>query len=293
MKLSRNIFKLLLIFWIALGAGWSGGILYVSQQYVDRLLHPACVYLMENSPFGFEDWSVSLPSGERLKGWWHPPQNGVAVLLLGGHGSSRDSLMWEARLLAQHGLGVLSMDSRVCAGLPATLGVRESEDAQVALDWIQSQPEVEQVAVLGFSAGGVAGIRLAARNPQVVAVITEGNYPSLKEEVLDTPPAVPFSLRWQLQHGVAFLLGIRLGMPIEAIRPIEDLEKIAPRPILLIFGEKEALDTRALDQYQAAKEPKTLWIVPGADHGQYKEKAPQEYEVLLIQFLNQLSQIQP
>lgn len=272
---------------------WSGGIFLVSWQYVNRIIHPPCVYQIEKSPVGYEDQSIILPSGHHLKAWWRSPRNGGVVLLLGGHGSSRDAMMWEAEVLARNGFGVLSVDSRVCAGLPATLGVRESEDAQAALEWIQSQPEVEQVAVLGFSAGGVAGIRLAARNPQVVAVITEGNYPSLKEEVLDTPPAAPFSLRWQLQHGVAFLLGIRLEMPIEAIRPIEDLEKIAPRPVLLIFGEKEALDTRALDQYQAAKEPKTLWIVPGADHGQYKDKAPREYEVLLIQFLNQSLQSHP
>lgn len=272
---------------------WSGGILLVSWQYVNRILHPPCVYQIEKSPVGFEDQSIILPSGHHLKAWWRSPRNGGVVLLLGGHGSSRDAMMWEAEVLARNGFGVLSVDSRVCAGLPAALGVRESEDAQAALEWIQNQPAVKQVAILGFSAGGVAGLRLAARNPQVAAVITQGNYPSLEEEVLYSPSAVPFSLRWQIQHGVAFLLGMYLGLPIDEVRPIKDLEQMAPRPVLLIFGEKEAIDTRALDQYRAAKEPKILWIVPGADHGEYKEKAPREYEALLIQFLNQSLQIQP
>ncbi len=267
--------------------------MFLCQRYVQRLLHPPCIDQLTTPPAGFLDQSIPMPSGKRMRAWWYPPQNGVAVLLLGGHGSSRDSLMWEAEVFARHGFGALLIDSRVCWGMPATLGVRESEDAQVALDWLQDQPAVRQVAVFGFSAGGVAGLRLAIRNPQIAAVITAGNYPSLQEEVLETPAAKPFSLRWQIQRGVAILLEVYLGMPISRVRPIEDLEKIAPRPVLLIFGEKEARETRALDQFRAAGDPKMLWIVPGADHGEYSEGSPQAYEETLIRFLNQSLMAQP
>lgn len=293
MKSVRRVFNYLFLIFVTLILVWGGSIFLISQYYVNALLHPPCVYQIQDPPAGFLDQAISLPSGEVLKAWWHPPQNELAVLVLGGHGSSRDSLMWEAEVLARHGFGALSVDSRVCVGLPATLGVQESEDARVVLEWMESQPEVKRVAVLGFSAGGVAGLRLAVRNPQVAAVITEGNYPSLQEEVLETPPAKPFSLRWQLQYGVAFLLERHLRTPIETVRPIEDLANISPRPVLLIFGEKEVQDTRALDQFHAAKDPKMLWIVPSADHGQYKTIAPQEYEALLIHFLNQTLQTQP
>ncbi|MEJ5314776.1 MULTISPECIES: alpha/beta hydrolase [Anaerolinea] len=289
----RRIIRWILFLSLTLLLVWSGGILFLSQRYVQRLLHPPCLDQITTQPDRFLNQSIPLPSGNSLRAWWHPPQNGLAVLLIGGHGSSRDNLMWEADVFARHGFGALLIDSRVCRGMPATLGVRESEDAQAALDWLQNQPGVKQIAVFGFSAGGVAGLRLAVRNPQVAAVITAGNYPSLQEEVLETPAAEPFSLRWQIQQGVALLLELYLGMPLSRVRPVEDLEKITPRPVLLIFGEKEARETRALDQYHAAGEPKMLWIVPGADHGEYREADPQAYEETLIRFLNQSLPVQP
>jgi fermentation-respiration switch protein FrsA (DUF1100 family) len=54
----------------------------------------------------------------------------------------------------------------------------------------------------------------------------------------------------------------------------------------LIYGEYEA--DAGLPLYQAAREPKALWIVPGAGHGEYEQAAPEEYRTRVITFLNSI-----
>lgn len=51
-----------------------------------------------------------------------------------------------------------------------------------------------------------------------------------------------------------------------AYYPLEHMDLISPRPVLLIAGEKA--ETRKFSQqaYDGAKEPKELVIIPGASH---------------------------
>ena len=49
-------------------------------------------------------------------------------------------------------------------------------------------------------------------------------------------------------------------------RPLEHVDTISPRPILLIAGEKAHSRYFTEDAYKLAAEPKTLMIVPGAGH---------------------------
>ena len=51
-----------------------------------------------------------------------------------------------------------------------------------------------------------------------------------------------------------------------AYYPLEHMDLISPRPVLLIAGEKA--ETRKFSQqaYDRAKEPKELVIIPGASH---------------------------
>ncbi len=70
------------------------------------------------------------------------------------------------------------------------------------------------------------------------------------------------------------------GVDFEAIRPIEAVPKISPRPILFIQGDQDdgvpLADATAL--FKASGSPMTqLWIVPGAGHSKAYFADPQEY----------------
>ncbi|HNS38522.1 MAG TPA: hypothetical protein PKM01_12120, partial [Anaerolineaceae bacterium] len=70
------------------------------------------------------------------------------------------------------------------------------------------------------------------------------------------------------------------------ISPLDTLPHLAPRPVLLIFGEFEADNNRAFDQLAAAGPAAQMWIVPGAGHGGYAQLAPLEYEQRIIAFFD-------
>jgi pimeloyl-ACP methyl ester carboxylesterase len=71
------------------------------------------------------------------------------------------------------------------------------------------------------------------------------------------------------------------------ISPVDDLPRISPRPVLLIYGEYEIQNGHGDIQFAAAKAPKQLWIVPGGTHGTNYLIAPQEYERRVTEFFTQ------
>src|SRR5512146_2230135 len=89
--------------------GWLIVIGGSSAAYVQALLNPACIPSAPPRP-GFQPVSLQNASGLALKGWYYPPANGALILLLGGQGSNRDSMLPEAQLLAAHGYGALTLD---------------------------------------------------------------------------------------------------------------------------------------------------------------------------------------
>jgi fermentation-respiration switch protein FrsA (DUF1100 family) len=60
----------------------------------------------------------------------------------------------------------------------------------------------------------------------------------------------------------------RYGYRFGAVRPIEAVAAISPRPLLLIHGAADSLIpvSHAHELFAAAREPKQCWIVEGAEH---------------------------
>ena len=78
-------------------------------------------------------------------------------------------------------------------------------------------------------------------------------------------------------------------MDIQLMRPIDEISQIAPCPILLIHGDQDPTVPVANSQalYQAAGEPKELYIVKNAAHGGFLEADPQGFSLILGNFFNQ------
>jgi uncharacterized protein len=248
------------------------------------MLHPPCPAGLHIYP-PFQSVEVTTRDGVELNGWWHPSGNGVVVLLLGGQGANRDAMLDRAQILVKHGYGAMTIGYRNCAGRAISLGYNEVEDLQAMVDFVVWQPGVRQLVVHGFSVGGAAGIRAAVRLPELEAVVAEGNYADLQDLFLSQAGPV-LSFEWQLQHWMVVFYTLYSGVSPAMLRPLADLERISPRPVLLIHGEHEIWRTRGREQYNAAREPRSLWVVPGAEHGQYLQLAAVEYEEVLISWLN-------
>ena len=114
--------------------------------------------------------------GDDLYGAFYAPNNAShrpALLLLGGSEGGLDVISAMATSFAQEGFAVLALAYFGEEGLPATLENIPLEYFDRALDWLAQQPQVDaaRVGVLGWSRGSEAALLLAARRPDVKAVV--------------------------------------------------------------------------------------------------------------------------
>jgi dipeptidyl aminopeptidase/acylaminoacyl peptidase len=238
---------------------------------------------------GLSDVELHTADGLALRGWFWPGTRRAAVILVHGDGGDRTQVWPNALVLARHGYGVLVFDSRAHGesdGDRVTWGDAERLDVTAALDFTQTRPDVDpqRVALLGFSIGGTTTTLVAAADPRVRAAIVSPVWTSLEDEVRSK------SGRLGLLVAIPAVLGLRLaGVDVGAVRPIDRVARIAPRPIFFIAGTSDTDTPLPVMQrmFDAAAEPKRLWIVPGAEHGGYLKTAPVEYEARVVAFLDQ------
>jgi dipeptidyl aminopeptidase/acylaminoacyl peptidase len=258
---------------VVFGLGW---------KYIRALTQSPC----QPGPInlaGYQSEQLVIPGAATLSAWWHPSQNGAVIILLGGHLSTRDSMLTEAQILVDHGYGVLLPSSSGCSGTSSSFGINETRDLDSAVKFVKYKEPSAWIGVVGFSAGGVAAIRESVYQPDIRAVVAIGNYANLWQEIQGANPPT-LSLEWQFQQAVALLLWGQFGTHPTSISPLDDLPRLAPRPLLLIHGEREISRTRGYDQWAAALPPKELWVVSGADHGEYLLAAPEEYPDRILKF---------
>jgi uncharacterized protein len=258
--------------------------------YVSRLTHPGC----NTSPAAIsdvpqpEEQALLTSDGMRIRSWYYPPQNGSVIIALGGPSGSLGQNLPPVDFLLHAGFGVIQIDSRACVVPPSavTLGAKELMDAEAALTFLRARPEVRKIGAMGFSMGGVTAIRAAARHPEIAAVVAEGGYYNLGKDFIEPEQSKPLYIDLFL-HIVANSFQYQNQLDPWEISPVDDLPRISPRPVLLIYGETELQDGHGDLQYAAAKEPKELWIVPGGAHGTNYRIATQEYERRVLDFFNQ------
>jgi len=283
----HSIFRTVLNISLLLLAIYLGTTLVLGWGYAFALTHPDCnpdPPLMANVSKPEEVW-LSSSDGFSLRAWYYPPKNGGAILAAGGISGALGDQPPPVDFLIGSGFGVLQLDSRSCArpAAPVTLGGKETSDLEAGFQFLETRPEVQRIGAFGFSMGGAAVIRHAAVQPQISAVVAEGGYFNLGKDLTepDSPQSLPRRL---LLTSIAGAYWMQSGVNPWMLSPIDDLPRLSPRPVLLIYGEREAGSGRAWEQYTAANEPKQLWIVPGGDHGSNRRVAPDEYMQRVLSF---------
>jgi alpha-beta hydrolase superfamily lysophospholipase len=234
-------------------------------------------------PADFSAVTVSIPGeGHAIAGSLRDlgPATPV-VLLLHGMGGDRRSMLPRARLLVDAGISVLLIDCQAHGETPGehiTLGWRESGDVRAALEWLRERGPARRIGVIGVSLGGAAFL-LGEAPPQVDALVLEAVHPRLRRAIENRVG------RW---FAPLLLIQVepRLGVPISKLNPVHHIAAV-DAPVLVVGGERDAntteAETRAL--FAAAREPKELWIVPGAGHEDFSRIDPDGYRRHVVGFL--------
>ncbi|MCG3212197.1 MAG: hypothetical protein FOGNACKC_05845 [Anaerolineae bacterium] len=239
-----------------------------------------------------EPVTIATGAGGAFAGYFIPGSNGATALMPPPFTSNRSVRLPEAALLARHGYAVLTFESRRCAGLgPLSLGASEVREVTAALDYLSARPEVDstRIGIHGFSSAGATAILAAAADLRLRAVVAEGGYSDFMAGAVGYgDPARPFSVYFMALYRAAMRATYRLvtGASIDNLRPVAEIGRIAPRPVLLIYGSREPSLAGGRQQVAAAGPSAQLWVVEGASHGDYMQVAPAEYERRLVEFFD-------
>ena len=210
------------------------------------------------------------------------------VLLVHSIRSNRVEMLSRARFLNEQGYSALLIDLQGHGETPGdriTFGARESEDVQAAVAYLRNMFPGERLGALGVSLGAAA-IVLAEPPLRLDAVVLESLHPSIQE-------AVENRLRLHLgQFGpilaplLLFQISLRLNVSPDALNPINHIGDLEA-PLLLISGTDDRHTTvaEARRLFDAARQPKEMWMVPGGGHFNMHAYAGQEYEDRISDFL--------
>jgi len=253
--------------------------------------HPPCGVGPQPAQLGLAAEDVRIPSrgGVVFRGYFLPGSNGATIIVPPAYGQDRGGLLHEVAILVGGGYSVLTYDSRPCTGMtPNSLGLWEANDILDVLAYLRQRPDVDmtRIGAHGFSQAGASALFAAALAPEIQAVVAEGGYVDYGAQTLgiggeqDTFTAL-FSLGARLAYRSA------TGLSISQLRPVDVLEEIAPRRVLLIYGSYEVTLAGA-QQATALGAHIDLWIVPGATHGSYLASAGQtEYARHVVGFFDE------
>ncbi len=171
--------------------------------------------------------------------------------------------------------------------------------AAFAEHWLAEQGYLAEFGVYGISRGACAAILVAAENPSIRAIVSDGAFSTdttveyfmkrwayifarVRFVYENHPPVFWRFLRWSVFYFARREFKCRFPSVRKAIT------RMSPRPMLFIHGEKDSYlpveQSRRL--YALAPQPKLLWIAPGARHNQAVVLHPEFYSRLTVSFFN-------
>lgn len=259
--------RLILAAILALVVAFTATITWISYQQTLDYLHPRREIpsgaLLRANGIEFQDVELLTEDHVRLSAWYTPPQNGAVILVAHGYGDKRPEDFYA--LFASHGYGVLAWDFRAhgkSEGEFSSLGYYETLDAKAALEFALAQPGVEHIGAWGGSMGAATMIRAAARYPEIEALVADSPYATLEDEM---DLRVPFPIMRGL---IRFFAERKTGVTLDWVRPVDDIARISPRPVLLIQGLADGMVplNSAQRLYDAARAPHQLWEEKDVPH---------------------------
>lgn len=219
----------------------------------------------------------TFTENQSLHAWWWPAKRADAPAILYLHGVRWNLTGQLFRIQQLHAMGysVLAVDYRGFGqsrgDLPSEATVYE--DARIAWErFAQLQPDANKRLIFGHSLGGAVAVELAtelARQAQqdghgapARGLILESTFTSLGDvaaAVADTTLPV----RWLLSQ------------KFDSLDKIKDVGL----PLLLVHGLDDRFVPARFSQqlFEAAQQPKTLLLVPGATHNNSMSLAGQRY----------------
>jgi fermentation-respiration switch protein FrsA (DUF1100 family) len=224
---------------------------------------------------GAEPVAYPTTDGLELAGWFVArPGRSITVVVFNGNAGHRGYRAPLAAALAARGIQVLLTDYRGYGGNPGSPSERGlMEDARAARAYLLGRADVDasKLVYFGESLGTAVAVALAAEHPPA-ALILRSPFTSMADLGQHHYPFLPVRSFLQDRYAAA-----------EAIRRLR-------APLLVVAGARDRVVPIEYSRrlYEQAPEPKTLVVLPHADHNDYELLAGPDMIEAIVRFVEPL-----
>ena len=219
----------------------------------------------------FDDVYFRMADALKLHGWYVPGYRRETILWCHGNaGNISDRLDLMKLLHDKVGVNIFIFDYRgygKSQGRPTEEGTYR--DAQGALDYLRSRPDINEDAIVlfGQSLGGAIAVDLACRN-RCLGLILEATFTSLLD-IFEMPPQA-FPLKYDSYSKI----------------------KRVKIPLLMLHGDHDDVVPfeSGYTLYKAANEPKKFCAIEGALHNDNYIVGGEGYFAAIDEFLREISE---
>ena len=227
-------------------------------------------------PIELAAWFIPAPAA-------FPP--GRAIIMVHGKDGCRTcgyggTALRLAGRLQERGFSVLMLELRghgQSGDGRFTFGIRERRDVQGAVDWLLARGFAPgRIGLIGESMGAATSIGAAADEPAIGALVADSAYAELMPVLEQEFPRVT-GLPAFLVPGAVLLGRAVVGEDIASSRPIDEIGRIAPRPVMLIHAAGDPVIAAEHSRRLAATAGVEAWVLPYEGHVATFARAPDEY----------------
>lgn len=224
-----------------------------------------------------------------LAAWFIPAKKPKAtVIYLHGVGDNKMSGLLLAKVLHDNHFNVLLYDSRAhgeSGGGYCTYGYHEKHDVQIAMYEVQKKFPGGKIGVFGTSMGAAIALQAASIEPRIAAVVAEASFATLRQVTVDYQKRL-MRLPWHFLRNIAMKRSEAIAhFKHREVSPIDAVKSIHV-PVLFVHGKNDTFIKHQYSEemYEAANNPKELWLLDDASHNDVHEVGKNTYEQTIVSF---------
>jgi pimeloyl-ACP methyl ester carboxylesterase len=242
---------------------------------------------------------VVTDDGIPIAGWYIPAGNGAGptaptIIAAPGWKSNKSEIVQKYAPFFHDRFNLLLLDLRNqgrSGGDTTTWGHREKLDIKAMVDWLERTKQPTWIGAQGNSMGASTVLAAAVDDQRIRALVLDSMHADVTDTFTDgvanerNLPGLPTA--W----AVVNLSNLRSGVDIPSVNPVRMIGQVGDRPVLLLHGTNDVLDTPDhafkpnLAAAEAAGIPVTTHECEGAGHGGLWETCSDAWQSWLDEFL--------
>ena len=242
---------------------------------------------------------VVTTDGVSIGGWYVPAANdagptATTVILVHGWGANKSEVLKYAVPLHAR-FNVIAFDLRGggrSGASETTFGLREQNDLEAVIDWVERTKHPAHLVVMGNSMGGGTSALAAASDQRIEALILDSTHAyvaNIVERRLEVDSGYP------AHPGTSAILAgvwVRTGLDLMDADPARAVAHLGARPLLLVHGAADVHDvpSQSVDVIYAAAQAAGVSVerhlCAGAAHGIVVDTCPHEWGQWVTTFID-------